>query len=114
ELDANMLMDAMMRDAPLVWRLVSVAFPRDGGDTGISRWEVEWIFYREFFSRVWIIQEVASAQDVVLIDGDQEISLKQFFITWAVLYHLDRFGFVFNEDVEHWPAAAIERSVKRI
>jgi len=115
DLDADMLMDTMMRDAPLVRRLMSVAFSRDSGDTGISLWKVEGIFYREFFSRVWIIQEIASAQDVVLIDGDQEISLKQFFITWVVLYHhFGRFGFVISEDPEYWPAAAIERSVKRI
>jgi Heterokaryon incompatibility protein (HET) len=45
------------------------------------------IFRNRFFSRIWIVQEIASAQEVVLLSGSEEIGWKDFFIVWAVLFH---------------------------
>jgi hypothetical protein len=70
----------MKKDPHLVRRLMRLAFPPNDSNARVippKHWELQNVFSEEFFSRVWIIQEVASAKDVILIDGGQEISLKQ-------------------------------------
>jgi hypothetical protein len=107
-------MDAMMESLPIVKNMMKALFPGDKG-TRSKFWGIELILWRNFFSRVWIILELSSAQDAVLMDGNQEIPLKQFFIVWAVLYHYVGYsGLVLHDDPESWVDAAVERQVKRI
>ncbi|CZR57672.1 uncharacterized protein PAC_07561 [Phialocephala subalpina] len=56
---------------------------------------IEQFFEQSLWSRIWILQEFASAESLLLLRGQETLPLSQFLLIWAVLY-------CFAGNPKHW------------
>ncbi|OQV06843.1 hypothetical protein CLAIMM_11361 [Cladophialophora immunda] len=103
-IDLDRFSEVLSSDAVLAEELVYEVIPQKHTSGRENAESLNRLLSKEIWRRIWVIQEFASGQEIVLLYGTESMLLRDFFVVWLVLYyHINHSQVVDSLSPGEWP-----------